>query len=455
MTIDTLPDIALLEIFDFYVHEALVDAWYTLVHVCRKWRSVVFGSPGRLDLQLYCTASTPVRKMLDVWPPFPIVIWVHSYENWGVDNTIAALEHNDRICTINLFDLRSSQLAKVLAAMQRPFLALTRLQLRHRATAEMAPVDLALFLGGSAPRLQTLILDCIPFPALPKLLLSLTRLVYLELWRIPDSGYISPDAMVTGLSVLTKLESLLIEFESPRTRPDWRTRRPPPQKRTLLPVLSELQYKGVPEYLEDLVARIDAPLLDDLAITFFHQLIFDTPQLTRFINRTPKFNTHDQARVFFSDSDVFVTLPQAFDGALELVISCRQSDWQLSSVAQVCSSSFPWVLIAIVEHLYILEDGIWDWQDGIETGQWLELLRPFIAAKFLYISPKFTSHIASALQESVGESVAEVLPALQTLFLEEPPLSGPVKESIDQFVATRQLTGCPVAISRWEGEFKD
>jgi hypothetical protein len=149
-----------------------------------------------------------------------------------------------------------------------------------------------------------------------------------------------------------------------------------------------LQYKGVPEYLEDLVARIDAPLLDDLAITFFHQLIFDTPQLTRFISRTPKFNTHDQARVFFSDLDVFVTLPQAFDGALELVISCRQSDWQLSSVAQVCGSSFPRVLIAMVEHLYILEDGIWDWQDGIENGQWLELFTTFYRDEVFLHIPK-------------------------------------------------------------------
>ena len=43
-----LPDIALLETFDFYVHDA--QKWYTLVHVCRKWRSVVFGSPRRLGL---------------------------------------------------------------------------------------------------------------------------------------------------------------------------------------------------------------------------------------------------------------------------------------------------------------------------------------------------------------------------------------------------------------------
>ena len=45
-----LPDVALLKIFDFYV-EARADVWYTLVQVCRKWRSVAFGSPRRLNLQ--------------------------------------------------------------------------------------------------------------------------------------------------------------------------------------------------------------------------------------------------------------------------------------------------------------------------------------------------------------------------------------------------------------------
>jgi len=74
VTIDMLPDIALLEIFDFYMHGAWTEAWQMLVHVCRKWRDVVFGSPRRLNLLLSCTARKPVKAMLDVWPLFPIVV---------------------------------------------------------------------------------------------------------------------------------------------------------------------------------------------------------------------------------------------------------------------------------------------------------------------------------------------------------------------------------------------
>src|SRR5258708_28187937 len=69
VTIDVLPDVALLEIFDYYVNQVSeegdyslgIQAWHTLVHVCQKWRSVVFGSPLRLDLRLSCTQNTPVR----------------------------------------------------------------------------------------------------------------------------------------------------------------------------------------------------------------------------------------------------------------------------------------------------------------------------------------------------------------------------------------------------------
>jgi hypothetical protein len=449
VTIDMLPDVALLEIFDFYLHEEVyIEGWHILVHVCRKWRDVVFGSPRRLDLRLWCTARTPVREMLYIWPVLPIVVSAGGM--WDADNIIAALEHNDRICRLELYKGPSSEFEKVIAAMQQPFPALTHLRLWPYD--ETAPVADS-FLGGSAPLLQSLTLMHIPFPGLPNLLLSATHLTRLELRRIPHSGYISPEAMVTCLSVLTSLDSLTIGFKSPRSCPDWRSRRPPPLSRTLLPALTFLQFQGVSEYLEDLVARIDAPLLVLLDITFFNDIVFNTPQLAQFMSRTPKFKAHDNARLIFDAWSVRVKLPPASDGGgLQLSISCGKSDWQLSSLAQVCSSSFPQALITMVEHLYI--EGYPSLQeDDIENSQWLELLHPFTAVKDLYISRGLTPHIAHALQELVGERVTEVLPALHGLFLGKPdPLENSrlVQESIGQFVSARQLAGHPITISHYK-----
>ena len=87
-----LPDDVLLEIFYYKpweepVHEEeAMMAWQSLVHVCRRWRSVVFGSPRRLKLRLVCTANTRARDKVDVWPALPLVIEDRVYNRASVDN---------------------------------------------------------------------------------------------------------------------------------------------------------------------------------------------------------------------------------------------------------------------------------------------------------------------------------------------------------------------------------
>ena len=395
--------------------------------------------------------------MLTDWPPLPIMIWEDNPSACNGDNIIAALEHHNRVSGIQLRGVPSSLLEKLLATMQEPFPALTHLGLETKDDIDdTAPVIPGSFLGGFAPDLRTLSLTRIPipFPALRKLLLFTTNLVELSLSKILLSEYFSPDAMVTCLSVLTRLEYLNFGFKFRRSRPYREKRRPPPRTRTLLPALRHLSFAGVSEYLEDLMARIDAPLLSNLDITFIHQLIFDTPQLAQFISRRQKDEAHNEAHVSFSDSHVHIWLPESFGLGLELGISCKQSDWQLSAVAQVCSSSFPQASIPTVEHLYIREDYSLEegssqpcHQDDIENSQWLELLHPFTAVKNLYLSQKLAPRIAPALQELVGERVNEVLPALQSIFWEELHPSGVVPEGIRQFVKAR--TSHPIGVIPW------
>ena len=95
--------------------------------------------------------------------------------------------------------------------MQVPFQELESLTLSS-GFGESYPVLPDSILGGSAPRLRYLGLSFIPFPALPKLLMSATHLV--NLYNIPRSGYISPDAVATCLSVLTSLETFRLQASS-------------------------------------------------------------------------------------------------------------------------------------------------------------------------------------------------------------------------------------------------
>jgi hypothetical protein len=402
-----------------------------------------------------------VRKTLAVWPYFPIFVQQRQYGLPGgdSDNIVAALEQNDRVCEIDLFDISSSHLEKALAAMQEPFPALTRLEIRRKDDGDgTPPAVLDSFMDGSAPRLRYVDLTRVPFPGLARLLSSTIHLVYLYLWKTPHSGYISPEAMIRCLSGLTRLERFSLEFESPLSRPsNQERRRLPPPARSVLPSLTCFIFKGVSVYLEDLVARFDAPLLDNLQITFFHQLIFDTPQLVQFINRTPNLKAPVEARVIFSSGFVQVTLTRPGETSprgLGLGFTCGHSDWQLSSLAQVFSSSIPQALISTVEQLYIYESGFLEprWQADIEDSQWLDVLNPFTAVKDLYLSQNFVSRIAPTLQELVGERAIEVLPALQCLFLEKHHPSGDVQEEIVKFVAARQLAEHPIAVSVWERE---
>ena len=308
------------------------------------------------------------------------------------------------------------------------------------------------FLGQSAPRLRYLTLTSIPFPGLPKLLLSATHLVNLWLINIPHSGYISPEAMATCLSMLTSLTTLQLEFESPQSGPDFKIRRPFPTTRSILPSLTDFWFKGVNEYLEEFVARIDAPRFYQLSITFFSDTEFNTPELIRFINRSSTFKALNEAHVVFDSHLTWVNFQSQapYLKHFEVKISCREPDWQLSSLTQICTSSSP--LLSAIGSLFIYEpmDSQLDWKDGIENIEWLELLLPFTAVKSLYLSKQFAPRIAPALQETAEGGTTEVLPNLQSLYLEGFQPSESVQEGIRQFISARQLTNRPVAISIWE-----
>jgi len=356
------------------------------------------------------------------------------------DDIIVALGQTNRVCQVSLRDLEDRQLDKVLAAMQVPFPELTWLRLG--SNGEIPPIVPNSFLGGSAPHLRICQLEGIPFPGLPKLLLSATHLVDLYLYRIPHSGYISPEAMAALLSVLSSLKSLYLEFQSPQFRPDRESRHRPPSKRSVIPALTDFDFKGVIEYLEDLVTYIDAPQLDHLDITFFNQIDFDSPRLAQFVSRTPAFGD-DVARVGFNDSTASVRLTSRS----AINISCREPDRQLSSVAQVCNSCLP--PLSTIKDLFIVHRYWHQFRqiDAIEDTLWLELLLPFPAVKNLYLSKDFAPGIAAALREIVG---TEVLPSLQNIFVKGLEPSGRFQENIGQFVVARQLSGHPIAISVWK-----
>ena len=463
-TIDTLPDDILLDTFDFYLGKDHVneidgghdyDGWHTLVHVCRRWRSIVFASPRRLGLKLYCTRKRSVNSQtLDIWPELPIVMVARDIQSEkDVTNVIGALRHHNRVCKIYYEDLGSEDSTlNEFAAIDEPFPALTALILT--AYRPNVPVFPDSFLGGSAPWLRSLALNGIPYPSVGRLLSSTTNLVHLCLWRIPHAGYISPETIVSYVSTLPTLESLTLGFEYPRSLAHRANRHPPPLTRVVFPSLTSLHFHGDIEYLEDILSQIETPVLRESKFDCFNQLVFDTPLLGQFIRRTETSMTFHAARVQRSDSKIVIELSGreemgniAVRQAQWLGITCKPLDWQLSALAQVLNSFLS--SLSTLESLKIGAPFGYKWQGELEAIQWQELLHPFSAVKKLTLeSEDLVRLVAPALQELVGQRATEVLPALQNLFLntEDWRPSGPVKEAIEQFIAARQLCGHPVTI---------
>ena len=451
MTIDMLPDHALLEIFDFYkeadpLYLFSIWRWKTLTQVYRRWRHVVFGSPQRLDLRLLCTDMTCNSKLLDIWPPFPIIVYQPSrspvVDKNGVENLIATFESRDRISEIRIIDIRGPVLERLVTGLHGPLTVLKHFSLS--SDDELVPVLPETFLGGFAPRLQSFMLKGIPFPSFPKLTLCFPPIVHLHLEEIPNSGYISPEVMVTCLVALLNLNFFSIGF---RSAPSRLLRSSPPRLiHAVLPALSHLIFSGVREYFEDLVSRIETPRLTCLRLTFFMDLIFDIPRLRNFIDYTEGIKPFNQAIICFSSRTIEILFGSPTQ--LELKIRCERPDWQLSSMTQIFSQQLP--LLSHVEQLEIGES-LSSWGNlkddpDLDSSQWLELFRLFVAAQSLYISEELLSPVTRALQDLTGQMATEVFPMLRTLFLEGLQPHGPVHEAIESFATARQLYHRPVVI---------
>lgn len=261
--------------------------------------------------------------------------------------------------------------------------------------------------------------------------------------------------MVTALSTLTRLKILEFGFRFNHT--DWENRSLPLPTRTVLPSLTALSYEGGNEYSEEFMARIDAPLLDHLSITSFSHLerdvVFDPRQLLRFISRISNFQAPDKAHIGFDiythKSWIDFSWTKQISSIIRLGISGFESQRRVPLLVWSCHP--PFSPLPTLEYLYIGKGQFryYDrWWTTFRIPDWLELLRPFTAAKNLYLTKGFASPIAHALQDLSGEREM-VLPALENVFIESQS-SASVHGAIGQFAAARQLSGHPIGIQDWD-----
>jgi len=452
VTIDTLTDDALLEIFDFcraigtskLEKDEMEDPmwWETLVHVCQRWRKIIFASPRHLDLHVTCSGTTQTRTSLDIWPPFPIKIaWYQPRiceSDKEYENIIAALEHHDRIDEILFSSVTRSTLKRFVTAMQEPLVALTNLRIESSILEWRGIVLPEAFFSVSAPSLRSFSSSGISFPSFPSFITSARDLVDLHLEYIPTSECTAPEVIVASLTALPNLKQLSIGFDyDPQHRPILGN--PPPPSRAVFPALTFFSFDGINKYLEDLVARIDTPLLNKLHLTF-RDPIRHTYQLYQFSARTESVKLFTRAHVvFYGPSRKIILEGPNFD----LEVYC--SEFAASMMWRVHRRFSS--LIACVERLDVRSTHSTLAIPGdLTPAQLLELFRQFSAVQSLYVSANMNRLVVSALNKSTGDMAKKVLPALREVFLERLEPSGSLWEGIQQFVTARQHSDHPVAI---------
>ncbi|KAI9440229.1 hypothetical protein BJY52DRAFT_1229555 [Lactarius psammicola] len=150
---------------------------------------------------------------------------------------------------------------------------------------------------------------------------------------------------------------------------------------------SSLSYHNYPKILNEVFPDVDAPRLGDIDIKFFSQPTLDASQLGLFINRIEMWESPLQAEILSSGGAISITFTQPLAGAptrLGLKILCKQFDWQLFSISQICNH-FSCFLFN-VEDLGIktIEPSIVP--DDMDDEQWLGLIRAFDGAKDLRVA---------------------------------------------------------------------
>jgi hypothetical protein len=276
LTINHLPDELLLEIFDSYRRQCMLDlhlgyVWYNLAHVCRNWRAVVFGSVSRLDLGITVRPEKPDDIKTILSGSLPIFI---SYRCIFTEMTDSALwrmrvvlrHHYDRVRKIS-FSGSIAWYDKFFEATNHPFPMLESLDLRV-GDGEVKLPDT--FLRGPDRsdlhlRRLSMMSGGISLASTSGFLLSATALT--DLFLRVDTAY-SPSAATSLFTCLQGMPFLRhLDLSMSSSPLDSQLQRPSTPKHIVpLSKLTRFHYVGPVLFLDALVAGLLAPSLRDVGI---------------------------------------------------------------------------------------------------------------------------------------------------------------------------------------------
>ena len=127
-----------------------------------------------------------------------------------------------------------------------------------------------------------------------------------------------------------------------------------------------------------------------------------------------------------------------------MTIGCRHVDWQVLIAAQIFGALIP--ALSVVERLCLRYDnhGVsLEERNAVDRTLWLEVLRPLSSIKVLHIDDRLIKKLSSSLQPEDGEPPLELLLHLKELIC----FKGSASDAFTSFIHSRQMVGCPVALT--------
>jgi hypothetical protein len=430
-TVSELNNDVLLNIFDWCrLHNTTSEDegwnlerwWYKPIHVCRKWRHLILTSPTRLDLHLVCTYGTPVEVMLSRSPPqLPLTIYYPATPGKisaaDEESALLALQQHDRVHRIHIAT-PTAVFCNLLKAMAYELPTLERLSL-HSSTESRQGLGLPEKL--QAPLLRHLTLSNISLPIQSQLLKQAESLITLQLWNVAASSEFDPAHLVSQLLGMSRLEILIVQCYTPI--PKRRFESPGRPTPITLPRLRVLSFRGSSTYLEEILSRINAPLLSTLNVEFFNPLAFNLSDLLQFIHTMGEFRFRS-VDMHFHKEFVSVTLvpqPECADLYPFFVkVKFDSLGWQAACASQICDTLEP--VLAGVERLTLgfHKDGSVLWKDKIDVEMWHGLLHTFAGVQSLRLSGGLVRDLFRCLQLDEEQLPLYLLPKLRELVLDSP-----------------------------------
>ena len=397
----------------------------------------MFASTSYLDMCLRLKNDSPSIATLSHITHVPLVINYSkkTVAQKDVDNIHLGLQLHGRVRRVTLL-APSPSLHTLLKPMNTSFSKLEHLYLFSTTAEGTTPVLPENF---QAPDLRHLTLHGIGLPTGLPQLSSVIALSTLSLTHIGASSYFPPGHLVTRLQGLPYLETLSIGFAIPIPRPSGKGE--PLNSPVKLPTLKHFTFQGLGDYLDNLVAQINTPLLERLDLTLFSEIASTLEKLAEFIQRAKGLGC-PVAQVNFDKGGPSIEAGYRGQKKVTLCVNCEHPDRQVDSATQVCSAIGR--VLSAVEELTLVDKMPLDRGNTFDNMSWHELLLPFKGVKKLRIGPSLTLGLCQALQSVAGGLVPECLPELQEL---EVQLDiNYARIAFSAFIKSRESMGRPIRL---------